>query len=111
MIIHSPAYCKYLQSFTWHFKRWLRLNYAGHKCENCGSKRNLECHHLTYIRLYREKLSDLQILCDVCHPIADAQRRRDKAIETFGLKKYGPAWVTIKERVELEFDEWLRGKE
>lgn len=107
----DPQYQAYLKSFSWHFKRWLRLNYAGHKCENCGSKTGLQCHHRTYERLYHERISDLRILCEICHPIEDAKRRRDKAIETFGLKKYGTAWVTIKERVELEFDEWLRSKE
>lgn len=107
---HSPEYLAYLQSFTWHLKRHLRMIYAGHKCEICGSRKGLECHHRTYIRLYRERISDLQILCEDCHPLEDEKRRREKAIETFGLKKYGPPWITIKERVASEFDEWLKNK-
>jgi len=107
----TPAYHRYLHTWPWRLRRWLRLLWAGHRCENCGNRaKPLQCHHRTYERLFHERISDLQILCIDCHPLADEQRRRNKAIETFGLKKYGPPWVTIKERVELEFDEWLASK-
>lgn len=36
-------------------------------CELCGSKKQLQVHHKTYKRLYREKRTDLQVVCKVCH--------------------------------------------
>lgn len=36
-------------------------------CEKCGSIEELHVHHLSYKRLYHERLSDLQVLCKHCH--------------------------------------------
>jgi hypothetical protein len=110
---HTPEYLAYLNSFTWHLKRWLRLNYAGHKCENCGSREKLQCHHRTYERLFHERISDLQILCEDCHLLADAQRRYDKAVNTFATKKWGAAWVQVMrpDEAKAEFDRWLESKQ
>lgn len=104
-------YQRYLKSESWHRRKQRKLKQVGYKCEMCKSRHNLEAHHLHYNTLGKETNSDLQILCDICHPLADAKRRRNKAVETFGLKKYGTGWIAIKERVELEFDEWLRSKQ
>jgi phage terminase large subunit GpA-like protein len=50
---------------------------AGWRCERCGERtRRLEVHHLTYERFGRELLMDLQALCEPCHKIADAERKR-----------------------------------
>jgi 5-methylcytosine-specific restriction endonuclease McrA len=50
------------------------MKQAQHQCERCGrDDRPLETHHLHYRDeddvsiLYRESLSDLQVLCDECH--------------------------------------------
>lgn len=112
MSYFTPEYIKYLNSFTWHFKRHLRLIYAGHKCELCGSRKGLQCHHRTYERLYWERISDLQILCENCHPLADNQRRYNKAVNTFATKKWGDNWVqkVTPEQARNEFDRWLEGK-
>jgi len=37
------------------------------KCELCGETRRLQVHHKTYRRLYRERKSDVQVLCEECH--------------------------------------------
>lgn len=37
------------------------------KCEACGSGSDLHVHHMTYERLFRERLSDLKLLCKGCH--------------------------------------------
>lgn len=113
MTTHSPAYHKYLKSFTWHLKRHLRMIYAGHKCELCGNRKGLQCHHRTYIRLYREKLSDLQILCENCHKLADEKRRYSKALQTYCVKRWGAMWpqVVTLEYAKGEFDKWLKSKE
>lgn len=109
---HTPEYQAYLQSFSWHFKRWLRLNYAGHKCEKCGRRDKLQCHHKTYERLFRERISDLEILCENCHPIADQERRYTKALETYTLKRWGDNWQQsiTPEYAKMEFDKWLKEK-
>ena len=60
-------YDEYLQSDHWletvRIKRWVE----GNKCEICGSPHKLQVHHLTYERLGRENLSDLQLVCEYHH--------------------------------------------
>lgn len=36
-------------------------------CFVCGSHEQLQLHHKTYKRLFRERLTDLVLLCDTCH--------------------------------------------
>ena len=69
-----PEYRQYINSREWAAKRKEAFQYHGRKCSTCGSEHNLEVHHLTYQRLGREKMEDLQILCGDCHRI----RHEDK---------------------------------
>ena len=64
-----PDYREYIKSRAWAAKRKEALAYHGRKCAICGSDRNLEVHHLTYKRLGREKMKDLQVTCKDCHRI------------------------------------------
>jgi 5-methylcytosine-specific restriction endonuclease McrA len=114
----SPEYQRYqayLLSPAWAAKRQKKLRQVGRKCQYCGRNGKqgvrLQCHHKTYANLFNEPMEDLEIVCTDCHPKADRVRRRNQAIETFGLKKYGPGWQVIKDRVESEFDDWLKTKE
>lgn len=45
------------------------LEYAGHKCERCGSESGLHMHHSTPVRDGGEKFdeSNVEILCEDCH--------------------------------------------
>lgn len=63
------TYDSYMRSKAWKQKRAAKLKSVGHRCENitCRSPLNLECHHKTYDRLGREKMSDLRVLCFNCH--------------------------------------------
>lgn len=108
----DPKYQAYLQSFSWRFRRWLRLNYAGHKCEKCGRRDRLQCHHLNYERLGKERLSDLQILCTDCHALADEERRYNKGLQTYSVKRWGDNWQSVvsAEYARAEFDKWLSTK-
>lgn len=108
----NPEYLAYLQSFTWHLKRHLRMIYAGHKCEICGNRKGLQAHHVTYERLFHERISDLQILCENCHPIEDEKRRYQKGFETYCIKRWGAMWPQIvkPEIAKGEFDKWLESK-
>lgn len=67
MYNHYQKYHDHLRSYKWKKLRTLALEHAGHKCTKCGSTYKLEVHHLTYIRLGKEQLRDLQVLCMVCH--------------------------------------------
>lgn len=52
---------------------------ACHKCERCGSYENLQVHHQTYIRFYRERLSDLLYVCEQCHLFISGKSHSDPA--------------------------------
>jgi hypothetical protein len=59
-------YVLYLRSAEWKAKRAAVLK-RDKKCRSCGSTRKLQVHHLTYERIYRERLTDLTTLCEGCH--------------------------------------------
>ena len=63
----NSKYYVYLRSPWWKAIRFASLIRAGRKCALCASKYRLEVHHNTYVRLGREKLSDLVVLCRQCH--------------------------------------------
>lgn len=59
-------YKKYIRSNEWLSVR-IDILTNRNKCERCGSKRKLQVHHLTYVRLGNEEPSDLEVLCCKCH--------------------------------------------
>jgi len=63
----SEEYVAYINSEAWRGKRQA---YFGSKlpqgCRSCGDI-NVQIHHRTYTRLGRERLNDLEPLCDACH--------------------------------------------
>jgi hypothetical protein len=121
-------YERHIKSAQWRNMRRDIGRLRGNRCERCGSSHRLELHHLTYERLGRELLSDLELLCIDCHRRADDERgaqgrarssdarmaaRYDAALETWATKKYGEDW---RERVDEEFiaeefDGWLERRE
>lgn len=68
-------YTAYLHSPVWAMKRAAVLERAGHRCAVCGKGGPLHVHHLTYVRCFHERISDLQAVCPACHEIADLERR------------------------------------
>lgn len=60
-------YFTYLGSEEWRKKRKLVLERDKFKCQKCNIKIADEVHHLTYERLYNEKLEDLISVCSACH--------------------------------------------
>lgn len=76
-----PAYDAYLRSARWRDFRKLVLELANYTCERCGSSEYtnrllvLDVHHKTYVRLGRERTSDVAVLCRPCHRKADRERR------------------------------------
>lgn len=61
------SYHEYLKSKQWQEIRRVKINNAWHQCEWCGSRDQLEVHHLTYERLGYERMRDLLVLCHNCH--------------------------------------------
>jgi 5-methylcytosine-specific restriction endonuclease McrA len=73
-------YWSYIQSDRWADKR-NEIKKIRKKCEKCGSRKNLQVHHVSYKRLGRERDSDLLLLCVFCHEevhIEQEMERRKK---------------------------------
>lgn len=66
-VIKRPAYRDYLESTDWQALREEAIAHADGCCENCGSQRRLDVHHVHYRTLGDESLADLQVLCRSCH--------------------------------------------
>lgn len=65
-LLGYQKYADYLASEHWqHVKQRYRESDRPQKC-SCGA-RATDLHHLTYVRLGREKLADLEALCRDCH--------------------------------------------
>lgn len=60
-------YTAYLASSEWQKKRLQALERSHHQCQRCDARKDLQVHHLTYVRLGREALTDLVVLCSECH--------------------------------------------
>jgi hypothetical protein len=61
------SYKEYLNTKHWLDKRSQVFESNGYECSKCKSKKQLHIHHKTYVRIGREKLKDLVVLCKSCH--------------------------------------------
>lgn len=66
-LLRSMPYHEYLRSVHWRKTRKKAVKRAGGRCSICNSDEPLNVHHLTYERLGREWMGDLQVLCFGCH--------------------------------------------
>lgn len=75
-------YVAYLRSDKWKRKRLAKAFQVNFICERCKtySKSSFEIHHKTYVRVFKEPLSDLMFLCPECHRILEAQKRRERKL-------------------------------
>lgn len=55
---------------------------AGNRCERCKTGPMDNCHHLTYARLYNERLEDLQAICEPCHQFTHGKSDVDPAAKS-----------------------------
>ena len=72
-------YQEYLRTSHWRRRRKTKINNAGGVCQQCGTNKNLQVHHLHYKSLWAEKDKDLEVLCGECHALRheiDEQARR-----------------------------------
>jgi 5-methylcytosine-specific restriction endonuclease McrA len=65
----------YLRSDYWKELRQRVVDALGARCRRCGSATDHVVHHRTYLRLCREELSDLEVLCWNCHQTIHVARR------------------------------------
>jgi 5-methylcytosine-specific restriction endonuclease McrA len=63
----SLEYIRYMNSKEWKERRERALEWAGYRCQICGDKYRLQCHHNDYSRLGHEEDEDLCVLCASCH--------------------------------------------
>ena len=102
----NPAYAEYIQSHGWAEKKQARMKLDGDHCQGCQARENLQVHHITYARLYRERMSDLVTVCTRCHRlihrIYKPMTGRSLASVTFRvLKQMKPRETTEFTRIEL----------
>jgi hypothetical protein len=71
MTFDKEKYYTYLKSPKWYRirdrRRLMNLDNAGGFCETCLEKPAVHCHHISYKRIYRERMCDLEMLCEDCH--------------------------------------------
>jgi len=60
-------YKRYMKTPQWRNKREVVLHRAQYRCQCCKKREANQAHHLTYDRVGRERLSDLQAVCYHCH--------------------------------------------
>lgn len=98
MTSHSELYKSHLQSPQWREVRGQVLRRANYQCERCGTRNTgLQVHHRNYLRLGRERLSDLEALCPDCHKVADETRPPTKVLRK---AHRSVARLMIAERIE-----------
>jgi len=61
-------YKEYLQSPEWRYLRKQALEWYRNQCDKCGNEYGLQVHHKRYPKvLGTETVSDLIVLCKICH--------------------------------------------
>lgn len=91
----TAEYQDYLNSDKWKTKRRKVLKRANNKCERCGERVPWQIHHLTYDRIFEERLSDLQAVCGRCHMELhgiEAEKPKRKRPRLYGLKR---VWARV----------------
>lgn len=76
----TPEYKNYLKSKKWKVRRKQVLERDNYTCQECGNKA-WQVHHLTYKRIFNERLNDLISLCEDCHKEI---HNKPKQISIFG---------------------------
>jgi len=115
-------YTAHIKSAQWRNIRAIIIKRCGGKCERCGVvSSKLECHHKTYERFKRERMTDLEALCVPCHEKADKEREQQQRVksaqrvyaaglDTYMTKKYGEEWQMNHYDDTEQYDNWLERK-
>jgi hypothetical protein len=68
---------RYCASREWALLKQAVRQRSGGKCERCGIGSHDATHHLSYKRFGREKLEDLQALCEACNLFLSGLSNKD----------------------------------
>ena len=66
-VFFNISYNEYLYSDQWKNLRTDVFKRDNNICKVCNSNKATEVHHLTYLNIFNEKLSDLISICRSCH--------------------------------------------
>ena len=72
------AYREYLKSDHWKQLRKRKLSRARHHCSICGSKHDIDVHHLNYRDWTNVRTSDLRLVCRRCHDLIHVLMKEGK---------------------------------
>ena len=78
---------QYLQSPDWIVRKQLVIR-RDHCCQLCQSTTDLNVHHISYKNLGNEPLSDLVLLCQLCHTKLHKQLGYPQTVEDYLTKSY-----------------------
>ena len=68
--VPREEYLEYIRGEKFKELKMERLKLDEYKCQICFKKvdeKTSHCHHITYLRVLNEKISDLSTLCPCCH--------------------------------------------
>ena len=68
--VPREKYVEYIKGEKFKELKMERLQLDKYKCQICFKKvdeKTSHCHHITYLRVLNEKISDLSTLCPCCH--------------------------------------------
>ncbi len=68
--VSREEYLEYIKGEKFKELKMERLKLDEYKCQICFKKvdeKTSHCHHITYLRVLNEKISDLSTLCPCCH--------------------------------------------
>jgi len=121
---HSAEYKRVINSPRWRKLREQLIHAYDSVCQRCKKKSDkLSLHHKNYERLGKERLTDLELVCENCHPSADEERKRagqdsraaasyDRAQKTYFTKKFGEENLGYQTpNDEAQFADWVTRKE
>jgi 5-methylcytosine-specific restriction endonuclease McrA len=94
----DDEYKAYLNSKEWFAVRESLFVVRGKKCERCGSKENIQVHHIHYRNIFREQLEDLMVVCKDCHRKIHGLNKEGHKPNTKKKKKSKKKKLTFKER-------------
>ena len=77
----NEQYHRYLASREWALLKNKVARRSFGLCENCHNDEATQVHHLTYARIYKERLVDLQHVCNNCHEFLSARTDTDPTQE------------------------------
>lgn len=107
----TATYADYLASEHWQAvrRRYFASMSTAKRCA-CG-KRGRALHHLTYVRLGSERLSDLVLICDDCHREAHGlDRQRPRKSRTGAKSMTRHVAPDPRPRGEWSYDREIRGQ-